>query len=236
MSKEDTPDPDKVVSALARDLEHLEQAVTGLTGRAEQLETAGRTTEQDQAELAAMLKKVGETVAGLTTTVTGLARKQQKADAARAVSWLDWTDRPDGPTAQAVAEDLTRWLGRVYLRYPGARLPSCWAWHPAVVEELLWLRQAHAEALTTSGDKLGAWHDRSRPGVVQRVMRYLDDCELSRHRAGADRHHSADPAVPLAEHVDLVAAVWANRRDTSDPTAPMLDAARHIDDPTPVHV
>lgn len=221
MSKDNTPGPDEVAAALARDLEHLEQAVSGLTDR----------TEQAQAELARSVTQLGETVAGLSKTVIGLARKQRAEQAT--VSWLDWQDRPGGPTLQAVAEDLARWLARVYLRYPGARLPSCWAWHPAVVEELLWLRQAHAEALATSGDKLGVWHDRARPGVVQRVARYLDDCELSRHRAGADRHHATDAQAPLTEYVDLVAAVWANRRDTPDPTAPMLTAARLVDDPSP---
>src|SRR5918997_1491722 len=26
---------------------------------------------------------------------------------------------------------LAQWVGDVYLWYPGARLPTCWLWHPA---------------------------------------------------------------------------------------------------------
>ena len=62
----------------------------------------------------------------------------------------------------------------VYLRYPdGAdHLPECWAWHPDVVEELLWLM--HAWAAAYQGPQawvalVGDWHDRQRPGVVRRI-------------------------------------------------------------------
>jgi hypothetical protein len=44
-------------------------------------------------------------------------------------------------TAQQLLAGLVDWMARIYLRYPDAAagLPDCWAWHPDVVEELLWL-------------------------------------------------------------------------------------------------
>lgn len=49
----------------------------------------------------------------------------------RVRAWLlcDEADR-----AQQDLRDLTEWLHRVYLRFPGASLPSCWMWHPTAIE------------------------------------------------------------------------------------------------------
>ncbi|MQA16651.1 MAG: AMP-binding protein [Pseudonocardiaceae bacterium] len=75
------------------------------------------------------------------------------------------------------------------LAHPGTALPSCWAWHPAVVEELWWLRNAHHDAYhgrTACWRDVGDWHDRQRPGVTARIRKAIADCELSRHINGGD--------------------------------------------------
>lgn len=142
-------------------------------------------------------------------------------------SWLLTEDQ-----GQAIADlvDLTGWLARVYLRYPGAALPSCWAWHPTVVEELWWLRQAHREAYAPgarSTQKAGDWHDRSRPGVVARLAPLARDCDLSRHAEGGDRIQDP-PTVPLAGDAAWIARHWTTG-GTPLPTTTQLDAARFAD-------
>jgi hypothetical protein len=183
-------------------------------------------------ERAAGLKAQVEELAGLLTcnandikALISRADKQDKGAPPR--SWLLAEDQ-----GQAVAdlEDLTVWLGRVYLRYPGAELPSCWAWHPGVVEELWWLRQAHREAYvpsTHSVAKAGDWHARSRPGVVARLAVIVQDCDLSRHIDGGDRIQDP-PLVPLAGQAERVATHWV-KGGTPLPTPDQLDQARFAD-------
>lgn len=141
-----------------------------------------------------------------------------------------WLLADDEDQAVADLHDLTGWLGRVYLRYPGAVLPSCWAWHPAIVEELWWLRQAHREAYAPgarSTQKAGDWHDRSRPGVVTRLQAVARDCDLSRHAEGGDRVQDP-PTVPLAGDAAWIATHWING-GTPLPTTAQLEAARFAD-------
>ena len=111
------------------------------------------------------------------------------------------------------------WLRRVYLRYADAALPSCWLWHPDVVEELWWLRQAHAEAFhpqTGSWRAVGDWHDRQRPNLVRRLRPLVNKCELSLHVPG-----SRTAAGPSADR----AARGPRRRGRASP-GPRPRAAR----------
>jgi hypothetical protein len=82
----------------------------------------------------------------LTQLATDVGTLVARSDTDKDTTPRSWLLAEDQEQAAADLEDLTGWLARVYLRYPGAVLPSCWAWHPAVVEELWWLRQAHREA------------------------------------------------------------------------------------------
>ncbi len=130
-------------------------------------------------------------------------------------SWLLGTD-PD--QARADLSDLIGWLYRVYLRYDGAGLCSCWLWHPDVVEELWWLRQAHADAYDPevgSWLRVADWHERHRPGVVKRLGPVVRRCELSLHAEGGELDRAAD-AAPLAVHTDQIATAW-----TTDPARPV---------------
>lgn len=125
-------------------------------------------------------------------------------------SWL-LADGPD--QADADLHDLMAWVWRVYLWFPDAWLSSCWLWHPEVIEELWWLRVAHADAFDPevgSSMRVGDWHDRQRPGVARRVRSVLGKCELSRHAPVNGRPVEVIPPGPpaLARHASTVAMVW----------------------------
>ena len=142
------------------------------------------------------------------------------------VVW-SWLLVSDPEVAVTVLADLVEWLDRVYLRFPGAELGACWLWHPHVIEELLWLRRAHAEAYdpeTGSWLRVGDWHDRQRPGVVRRVREVLGKCDLSLHAPG--RPHGHAPAVaPLVAHAARIAQQWATASACPEPTAAQLTEA-----------
>lgn len=153
---------------------------------------------------------VGPEQAAEGGTATGSAE-----DGPQVRSWLLGTD-PD--QARADLSDLIGWLYRVYLRYDDAGLCSCWLWHPDMVEELWWLRRAHADAYDPEAGswlRVADWHERHRPGVVKRVGPVVRRCELSLHAQGAELDRAAD-AAPLAVHTDQIATAW-----TTDPARPV---------------
>lgn len=135
-----------------------------------------------------------------------------------------WLLADDAAQARADLADLIRWLAEVYLRYPDAVLPSCWLWHPTVVEELWWLRCAHHEAYTgTHYARAADWHDRQRPGVIRRIRAAIGDCELLLHERG-----HPNPVVPLVGSADQIADTWVTSRAVPAPTPDQLgEADRH---------
>lgn len=137
-----------------------------------------------------------------------------------------WLLAEDTDQAREDLADLVDWLDRVYLRYPDAALVSCWLWHPAVVEELWWLRCAHHDAYQgppASYTRAGDWHDRQRPGVTKRIRAWLRDCDLPRHHPGPPA-----PVVPLAGSADRVATTWTQQHQPPTPTpAEITEAATH---------
>ena len=203
------PVPDPRVVALARDVERLARHIADLDER--------------QADLDGLVRRMAEDLALLLPA-------EEDAEPRALPSWLATLDRE---RARAMLADLADWLAAVYLRYPDAALSSCWAWHPAAVEELWWLRQAHHDAFAgprACRRDVADWHDRLRPGVVHRLARITNGCELALHVSGA-RHAPAAPSVPLAAALDAVAERWATARDTPEPTeAQLAEATRHDTD------
>jgi hypothetical protein len=139
-------------------------------------------------------------------------------------SWLvvaSWDE------AEAIMTVLVPWLSAVYLRYPDAVLPSCWAWHPAAVEELWWLCRAWHDAYACeepSSQRAGDWHDRQRPSVARRLFESLRRCRLAKHVDVADHAH---PVVPGADTVAHVTTAWASHDRAAwplVPTQPQLEA------------
>lgn len=188
-----------------------------------QLTALGREVER-------AIRRVGRVealVRQLAAGVAGLSATGEDTETDQAERVWAWLLIEDPEQARAALADLTVWLAGVYLRYPGAVLPSCWLWHPGVVEELCWLRQAHAEAYSArdgSAVKAADWHDRQRPGVVKRIKAALGGCELALH----------DPprpavAVPLVGSADRIATTWAGTRGAPHPTPKELSEAQQHD-------
>jgi hypothetical protein len=175
-------------------------------------------------EIERTARRVGqleELLASLAADVAGLSRHLGAAapgsgDAPPASSGSG-EQRPDGGRAWLLADnpvhalamltDLIDWLDRVYLAYSDAALPSCWLWHPDVVEELWWLRCAHVEAYHPQAGnwlRAGDWHDRQRPNLVRRIRTAIGTCELSEHHPGRPASYPT-PNTPLAGAVGLIA-------------------------------
>lgn len=186
-----TPTQPDALAALARQVDRLRDALT-----------------------AADVPALRDDVQGLAVTVAGLA--DQVAELAEvgagkeqpAPSWL-WPMEPgDAALAVAVSEQLlaglVEWAERVYVQFDDARLPDCWLWHPAVVEELVWLWRAWRAAYRGSAatvQRAGDWHDRQRPGVVRRIRDAAGSCSLREHLEPAPA-----PVVPTADAAPAVAA------------------------------
>jgi hypothetical protein len=163
---------------------------------------------------------------GLALTVAGLANQvaelvaEAEDEKRRRASWFDVTDR-DVATRQL--EGLADWLAQVYLRYPDAKLPPCWAWHPDVVEELSWLARAWFQAFrgkTAEPFRQADWHDRYRPGVAKRIGDSHGRCSVRQHVApDGEEYLRRTPRVALAERRPDIAAWWTTDRLGLPPSA-----------------
>ena len=175
-----------------------------------QIVALSRTVERTArrvGELDAMLRRLAADVLAIAKAETAARPGGGDGEDSGIRAWL-LADDPE--QARIDLADLVEWLFRVYLRYQDAALPSCWLWHPDVVEELWWLRQAHGEAYhseTGSWKSAGDWHDRQRPNLVRRLRPLVNKCELSLHTPRSAE--SAPPmGAPLAVHADAVALAW----------------------------
>jgi hypothetical protein len=187
------------VVALARELER----------------TTRRVGELDQ-----LVRDLADRLAVLATPTTDpVPEPDGEVDPPPAVrAWLQSTD-PEAGLVDLV--ELLDWLDAVYLAYPDSMLPACWLWHPAVVEELCWLRCAHVEAYhpeVGSWLRVGDWHDRQRPNVAARIRKAVHGCELALHTPGGRRAHQQTRA-PLGGAAEQIAAWTADGR-TATPPAP----------------
>ncbi|MGH3828490.1 MAG: hypothetical protein ACRDQX_15165 [Pseudonocardiaceae bacterium] len=168
---------------------------------------------RNQTVVGARVEELAELLSQLATDVATLAARSAPDGDEAVRSWL-LTTNPDH--AHTDLEDLADWLVRVYLRYPDAMLPSCWLWHPALIEELRWLRCAHREAYHDQRGtwaKIADWHDRHRPGVTRRLAIAYGSCELREHAPGATQDRPA-PDVALADLAPITARAWTSMPDT----------------------
>lgn len=195
----------------------------------EQVDALARAVERVTRRQAAS----DELMQRLATAVTDVAERASRRDPDQTVvSWMLVTD-PE--VALDALTDLIGWLDRVYLQYE-VTLPSCWLWHPPVVEELLWLRAAHAAAYEGSRPSplaAGDWHDRQRPGVAKRIREGLKGCELNQHVPGARAEAGRALPAPLASAAQWVVETWCREpaeRGFPVPTAAQLAEAKTADD------
>lgn len=200
-----TPDDegDSVVAGLAGEVDQLRREVAELRGLPERVE-----------ELAELITRLAEAPTP--------ASSPGQTSTAEATSWLDMPTITGAEAVRAVLDDLAGWMGTVYLRYADAAqsLPECWAWHPDLVEELLWLKDAWQVAYRSEAASpalAGDWHDRQRPGVVRRIKAVAGMCSIENHDADAPAHRPATDA-PLPEAFDVIASWWASDRHETPPT------------------
>lgn len=177
------------------------------------------------------LDTVDKNVLQLAADVTALGVQLTGARPEAAPLW-SWFGVDDPVRATEDLAALVEWVDAVYLRFSGVQLPSCWLWHPDAIEELRWLRGAHADAYDPehgSWLRVGDWHDRQRPGVVRRLHADLGACALDRHADTGPRGrevHDPEPA-PLGAHHGAVARTWvATRTAGPDPDAALLAEAK----------
>lgn len=210
---------DPQVLAMARALDRTGRKVTDLDKHVRQLAA-------DVAQIAKVVAANPSTTGDKPVNGSGNADDEGEESVPEVRSWLLATD-PD--LAVADLADLIEWLDGVYLRYHATSLPSCWLWHPDVVEELWWLRKAHANAYDPelgSWQRVGDWHDRQRPGVVKRINTAVGACDLTQHQPG--KPHGRPPVVaPLAGHAEQVAEAWTTgQRSHPQPSREQLDEAQ----------
>jgi hypothetical protein len=133
-----------------------------------------------------------------------------------------WLLAEDLDRAAAALAGLVAWVDRVYLAYHQVSLPSCWLWHPDVVEELWWLCQAHTDAyhpVTGSWLRAGDWHSRQRPDLVRRLNLVLAHCNPERHRAqGAPPRRQS--VTPTPDAITAVAVWLTSARSGTAPLPP----------------
>ncbi|WP_432830032.1 hypothetical protein [Dactylosporangium sp. CA-092794] len=176
-------------------------------------------------------------LAGIAADVTALSERltdqapHRTAAAPPRPSWFE----ADAERAVALLTDLTDWVARILVRHVAAReaLPECWMLHGEVVEELLWLKDAWAEAYhgpQSTPSLVADWHDRRLPGLMSRIKRYPgQNCGFAEHRGTTtgyrlrEEHHPHDRFAPLTgEAVAAYARWWAVTRGLGPDVAPIL--------------
>lgn len=214
----DGPPESAVVLGLSRELDALRRKVNELAALPAQL-----------TDLAQTVTELTERVAKLTATRDDAGKRTDAVQPSSVPGWLTLPEDAPAAAAAAILTDLAGWLRAVYLRFRDAAsvFPECWAWHPEVVEELLWLRTAHAAAYTGSRASVAAvadWHDRARPGVVQRIRATAGMCSVELHEPDRPQNQPA-PDVPFTAAIDAIAAWWTSNRTAIGPE-PVLPPGR----------
>ena len=125
-------------------------------------------------EVAALTDRLADDTAALQDQLASLvastaAPPKPGGDVPRPWSWRDL----DEPSRVQLLRDVGGWLDWMLQRYPVATVvPSCWAQHPEMVEELVAAHRAWLAAYRSpeaSPYAAAEWHDRWLPGLEQRL-------------------------------------------------------------------
>jgi hypothetical protein len=196
-----------------------------LTALGSRIERSERQLNRKMDELTLRVTSIGDSVLTIKKAKGGGGAGEEKP---ALPSWL--LGQPEDPAAADKRLcDLADWLGEVYLRYPGAQLPPCWAYHPGVVEELLVLWECWKDAYSVAKSWLAVrdWHHQTRPGVVAR-LEAAQDCHVLDHKRGGPQDTPA-PSAPMRSALPVVAAMWVTSREVPFPTADEIEQARRAD-------
>lgn len=144
----------------ASDLRELSGVVSEIGGEVSSTAEQLHQVERGLATVTAAVERVAEHL--------GLDDKGD--DDAAPVAWHT-LNRDD---AQEQWDKLLTWVDEVLCPTYGitrGQLPDCWTRHPAMRNELAWLRTCHVQAYMPGGHAGGAaeWHLRYLPGALQRI-------------------------------------------------------------------
>lgn len=234
MSTSRRPEPpghsEAAIRALARDLAELRTAVDELREQTSAASEGAAAAVRAAATLTDTVEKIR------TRTAASAAESQESDVPAHAVRSgvtpppgdgtpaEPWWTVSDADIAQARLSDLVDWIESVYVRYLDSttELTPCWAYHADVVTELLTLRDTwHAVYYgpAASPQAVQDWHDRYRPGTVQRVTAVLRGCGLAKHSGQSYK----PPRTPGAEAIGTISSWWSDTHGTSAPPPPTPD-------------
>jgi hypothetical protein len=156
-------------------VDQLTAAVEDVGGQLADLAGNGAVTE-------AQLSAVRTAVEELTAAVERLSVEPD-----RPAVWT-WVGM-DTDTRREALRELARWVDEVLVgRYQldDRVLPRCWYRHPDAVEELSWLyadwTRVYRGGRGSSTSAAGEWHDRWKPGVLDRITKALAGCAVGDHR------------------------------------------------------
>lgn len=135
-------------------------------------------------------QQLGRQFEALQAAVVALAAEPAEVDDETAL--VDWSTL-DCEEAETEWERLYAWLDQRLVptyRVTLAQLRACWTRHPAVREELSWLKCCWFQAYRrpgSSGSSAAEWHTRWLPGALDRIAAHWTraGCTLGAHEGEA---------------------------------------------------
>lgn len=195
----------------------LRRQVDEMSAELSRVRAEGRTQSGDLAGLIGTLQARVEAVEEVVA---------ESADTRRPPAPRSWL-APQGPAGQPeTLAELVGWLEAVYLHF--AELPVCWLRHPAAVEKLMALAQAHWRAYYGPERSVAYathWQTREQPDTTAWIDKLGRHCPAA-HRHGA--HTCSSPEAPLAAFADDIEAVWTATHALPAPTEDEINAAKHL--------
>lgn len=183
------PTPSAAAAAALLEVRRMRERLTELTGNLDRLrDLPGRVeqyTELHQQLAATVSEELAPGLAALRQfTEAEFARQEAQLDEVLTELRRERNSPVNWPalTAEQAQEQwpvLGRWIAEVLVPWyeiTRDELPDCWPLHRPALVELSWLRSAHVQAyLRTSPPSVaGEWHQRWRPGVVERLRAVID--------------------------------------------------------------